>query len=292
MRKRLAAKIVLGVFSALAALLLAVLLFFAIAESIVDDSAHIPPLRPREDISELILKEEWTDEDIDVLYHQTGLTRIGLESLKGRPRRILDFQEALYLDYAIGHEPAAFTTPHDYLMGYRIGDAVEKLIPYTPIAPLEEGDVILTSSCHTFGWRNGHAAIIADADGQVTIESVGPGYLSGRGSTDWFAEASNFMVLRLKGVSAEDRREIAKYAELHLSDVDYSILMGLFGSPKDQGTQPKTTNCSHLVWQAFKYFGYDIDSDGGAICTTRDIANCDLFEVVQVFGFDQDKLWH
>ncbi len=292
---RLAARVILGFFAVLISLILFGVSFLAIAESVVDNSAYTPPLRPREDITALLAKEEWTEADVDVLYHQTGLKRPALEALKGTPERLLDFQEALYRDYVLGHEPAAFTTPHDLLAGYRVTDedGTERIGPASvPLAPLEDGDVLVTSSCHTFGWRNGHAAIVVRADRGTILECVGPGINSSLGDAAWFSTASNFMVLRLKDADAQKRKEIAQYANLHLRGIEYSVLTGFFGSPKDQGPEPQTTHCSHLVWQAYHYFGYDIDPDGGPVCTTRDIATCGLFEVIQVFGFDQDKLWN
>ena len=161
-----------------------------------------------------------------------------------------------------------------------------------PIVDLQDGDVLVTSTCHTFGWRNGHAAIVVDGKGGNTLESVSLGTPSvvSYGGSNWFRSGTNFMVLRLKDATAEERAAIAATAEERLHGVDYSITVGIL-SPKDQGETPKETHCSHLVWQAFHYYGYDIDSDGGAVCTTRDIANCDLFEVVQVFGFDPIELW-
>ena len=60
---------------------------------------------------------------------------------------------------------------------------------------------------------------------------------------------------------------------------------------KDQGKSKKGTNCSHLVWQAYYNAGYDIDTDGGPVCTSRDISMSDLLEVVQVYGFDPVSLW-
>ena len=98
------------------------------------------------------------------------------------------------------------------------------------------------------------------------------------------------MVLRLKDAGEEARAEIAQTARERLYNVPYSLTVG-FLSPKDQGETPQGTHCSHLVWQAYHYFGYDIDSDSGPLCTAQDIARSDLFEVVQVFGFDPVKLW-
>ena len=37
--------------------------------------------------------------------------------------------------------------------------------------------------------------------------------------------------------------------------------------------------------------GYDLDPTGGPLVTPDDIANSPYLEVVQIYGFDPDKLW-
>lgn len=256
-----------------------VMVFLGVSEAVVDNYARVLPSYPKEDLSEVLAKEFWTEADYDFLYHQTGVGKSALEELKGKNERILKFQEALYYEGELMHSLAAFTTPHDYLKDY---DA--------PLIPLHDGDVIVSSTCHTFGWRNGHSALIVDGAYGLTLESYSPGYDSSIGNVTWFRSAANFIVLRLKDATKEERAEIAQNALLTLKDVPYSLTVGIF-SPKDQGESIQATHCSHLVWQAYKLFGYDIDADGGPVCTSRDISMCDLFEVVQVYGFDPDKLW-
>lgn len=256
--------------------------FFSVADGVVDLTARTLPSYARESISETLAKAEWTEEDYDFLYRQTGLGRSALDEMKDDPARILTFQDALFYDGELEHQQVAFTTRRDvFADSYR-----------APMVDLQDGDVLVTSTCHTFGWRNGHAAIVVDGKGGNTLESVSLGTPSvvSYGGYNWFRSGTNFMVLRLKDATAEERAAIAATAEERLHGVDYSITVGIL-SPKDQGETPAVTHCSHLVWQAYKYAGYDIDSDGGPVCTTRDIANCDLFEVVQVFGFDPVKLW-
>lgn len=252
---------------------------FGVSECLVDNSARILPSYPKEDLSAVLEKEEWSEEDLDFLYHQTGLTKPALLSFKDRKKELLPFQESFFYPCEIAHEPAAFTSPHDFVTDFT-----------AKMAPLENGDVLVTSSCHTFGWRNGHAAIVVDAEHHKVVESNSPGMPSSYGPTGWFAEAPNFLVLRLKDVSKEKRAEIARYAEENLIAVPYSLTVGIF-TKKDMKDEIKATNCSHLVWQAYKHFGYDIDSDGGAICTSKDIANYSGFELIQVYGFDPDRLW-
>ncbi len=250
-----------------------------IAESVVDCTARVLPRYPKEDIGAVVGKKSWSEEDYDFLYHQTGLAKPALEKMIYRKQELYLFQESFFHEGEIRHEPAAFTSPHDYIPDY-----------FAQIAPLEKGDVLVTSSCHTFGWRNGHAAIVVDAEYGIVVESNTPGVESTFGTTGWFRQAPNFLVLRLKDASAEERAKIARFAEEHLISVPYSLTVGIF-TEKDLGNHITETNCSHLVWQAYKHFGYDIDSDGGAICTSKDIANYEGFELVQVYGFDPDKLW-
>ncbi len=250
-----------------------------VADWRTEDFARVLPSYARADLTETLAKETWTDEDYEFLYLQTGLGRAPLNALRKTPTIILDFQNALFYEGEIDHIEAAPTTPHEIFVDY-----------VAPLAPLEDGDVLVTSTCHTYGWRNGHAAIVSDAKNERILQSVAPGYPSHVENATWFRTSTNFIVLRLKDVSADERSQIGRAAEKTLSGIPYSLTVGIF-SPKDQGTAPKATHCSHLVWQAYKNFGYDVDSDGGLIVTANDIARSPLFEVVQVFGFDPVKLW-
>jgi uncharacterized protein YycO len=46
-----------------------------------------------------------------------------------------------------------------------------------------------------------------------------------------------------------------------------------------------TTHCSHLVWQAYKAAGMDIDGSGWLVLPA-DIASDDDLDVVFAYGFD------
>lgn len=275
--------VVLAVLLALGTGLLGIILGIGVAMLTVEETARVLPSYEKIDLMPYLEKEVFSDEDYDVLYHQTGLTRAAVDAL-GSPEELLEFQEAFFFEGVLDHTMAAATTPHCVL---KTEDGKNY---YAPLAPLEDGDIILTSTCHTFGWRNGHAAIVLDGDAERVLEAVSPGTNSSVGNASWFAHAANFLVLRLKGVSEEERREIAVWAGEHLKGIEYSLFAGFF-TPKDQGDEPYATHCSHLVWQAFQHFGYDIDSTGGPLVSCSDIARSELLEVVQVYGFDPDRLW-
>lgn len=282
-RLRRHSAVALALFALLFTLLLAVIAGFGAAMAVVDRTARVLPDYERIDLTPYLSKESYTEEDYDVLYHQTGLSRTAVDALEEK-EMLLEYQEAFFYEGVLDHYMAAPTTPHCVLY------TEDGKSYYAPIAPLEDGDILVTSTCHTFGWRNGHAAIILDASSNRLLEAVAPGEKSSIGSVSWFTHAANFLVLRLKGVSEEERHAIAEWAGNALRGIDYSLFAGFF-TPKDQGDAPYATHCSHLVWQAYKHFGYDIDSDGGPLVSCNDIARSELLEVVQVYGFDPDELW-
>ncbi len=265
-------------------------IFLLVASALVDRDARTLPSYERVDLSPILAKakEDWTEEEYETVAWQTGIfARDRLDRIPND--ELAEFQSGLYFAGETRHDLVAVTTPHDVLY-----DPETDAPYYASIVPLEPGDIVLTSTCHTFGWRNGHATLVLQ--GRRLVQSVSLGIdseissFSDSNAIPWFQTASNFMVLRLKDADEETRTAIAEAAEAQLVDIPYSLVVGLF-MKKDQGTAPKSTNCSHLVWQAFKNAGYDIDSDGGPICTTRDIANSPLLEVVQIYGFDPAKGW-
>ena len=279
-----------AVFLAVLLFFFAVGVFFLIASLTTDLSARTLPSYPKLDLSPILAKDpaDWTEEDYTVLSRQTGI--LSREVLKERTAsEIEDFQKAFFFEGTLEHEEvSAGLVYRDILYDDAGADF------FAPIVPLEPGDVLITSASHLFGWRHGHAALVLSGRRFLQAAVIGmDSLISSFGSangTMWFAKSSNFMVLRLKGATAEERQQLADAAETCLVGIPYRFTAGIF-TPKDQGTHPTETYCSHLVWQAYKNAGYDIDSDGGPVCTPRDIANSPHFEVVQIYGFDIDKGW-
>ena len=279
----------LGIFVFLGALLLSVM----IADyTVCNGSARAVPSYAKEDISALADKHgDWTEEEIHTLYLQTGLGEPALLAMRSQVNKggnsnplsaqLKEYQDALFYEGEITHEHVADVSNRDLL-----GKSGAKVAPV-----LQAGDVLVNSSTHTLGFRNGHAALVLDEYGSV-LESLELGYdsVASYAGDEWFAESSNFLLLRLKGVDAATRSAIAEDAYDKLLGIPYTLTVGIF-SRKYQGERPKGTQCAHLVWQAFKNAGYDIDSNGGIVVTPRDIARSPLFEVVQVYGFDPEKLW-
>lgn len=273
-------------------------LFLLVSSLTLDRHVRVCPSYPMEDLSAVAAKENFTEEDYAFLYRQTGLTKTAVDALQssyGRnfAERLEEFQRALFFRGEIGHEViVSGVTYRDIFCDPETEE------PFTaPIARLEAGDVLITSCTHTLGYRHGHAGLVlGDAKRILEAPALGQTSMISKDAV-WFRECANFMVLRLKREAGESdeayaarRKQIADDAEECLLDIPYSLTVGIF-SKKNQGTTPRSTNCSHLVWQAYKNAGYEIDADGGPICTPRDISMSGCFDLVQVYGFDPIKLW-
>lgn len=157
-----------------------------------------------------------------------------------------------------------------------------ELIPFYDLQP---GDILVTLSTHTFGWRHGHAAVVIDEF--TTIESISMGQKSSMCYIRFWQDYSNFAVLRVKDITPEQGQKVADFTQENLLDKPYSIFSGM-GIKKAPDVNSKffALHCSYLAWYAWNSFGVDTDSDGGRIVTSYDILHSDKFEIVQIYGMD------
>ncbi len=218
------------------------------------------------DITNILKKENWSYDDYNILTIQTGLTQISLDILKENDiTEILDVQKAYLSPVNI------VCTPNMML------SRTERLTSaFSPITALENGDVLITPSSHVLGFRNGHCAIVVDAENGITLEAAFIGRNSEFNTVDRFKKYSSVAVYRLRDTDAETRSQIAQTAAETLINKPYSLFSGILDSD--------STHCSYLVWSAFNAFGYDLDSNGGKIVTPSDIAKSPLLELKQVYG--------
>ncbi len=257
---------------------------------LAEPEAHITPDYEQVDLQPILQKEHFSQEDYQLLWEQTGLSKTAIDQIldtRFHPSKtILDYQQKFfdtpiyqcYSNTVISHEEIIVNQDGKYTIG-------------TSIANVQEGDVFITKSSHTFGWRNGHAAIVVDEENKNTLESITLGTNSRLSTVSRWESYPNFIQLRLKDTDKETRAMIAQNALVYLNDLPYSLGMGLWHWKNQPQDSISCTNCSHLVWQAYQWYGYDLDSDGGFLVTPKDLANSDLFEVIQVYGVDPNNIW-
>lgn len=240
----------------------------------IEAQAYVPPSAERRDMSFLALKtfSEYSESDYELIRGQTGLGRSAVNSLES-PEQILEYRDRYFggVDFTCTmNSPVSFEE--------RIcGDP-------TLLAPLEDGDILVTNCSHVLSWRNGHAAIVVDAENGVTLEAVVIGSNSRTQDISKWTRYPNFAVLRLKNADKKERADIARSAMENLNNIPYKVTIGIFPAKYSELSLVTGTQCAHLVWLAYASHGYDIDSNRGLIVTPRDILGSDLFEQVQVFG--------
>lgn len=215
--------------------------------------------------------------DYETIFLQTGLGRSAVDRLiaAGNFETILEIQDAFFSSYESICSPLlGWFTREDRLN--------HSVIPFVDLQP---GDIILTLSTHTAGWRHGHAGLVIS--NSTTLECIMLGTNSTLVNLEHWTSYSNYAVLRLKKITPELQQEVVAYSLENLLDVPYHLLSGFIG-PK--APTPESSNfglhCSYLVWYAWNHFGYDLDSDAGRLVSVDDLLHSNHLDVVQFFGLD------
>ena len=222
------------------------------------------------------------DTDYETIFLQTGLGESAAKKVirqKGF-QGILDAQEAFFNPpEAECKELIGWITREDLYTDPASAGVTRYLVDLQP------GDILVSLSTHTIGWRHGHAAIALDS--YTIIESAVMGSDSQISYIGDWCDYTNYAVLRIKDVTPEQQYQIVEYCRENLEGIPYSLLSGIFGekapAPDSEGFG---LQCSYLAWYAWYQFGYDLDSTGGRIVTPYDLLRSDLVEVVQIYGMD------
>lgn len=159
------------------------------------------------------------------------------------------------------------------------------------ILQMKTGDVFLSFSTHSLGWRHGHSALILNGETGRTLEAVVLGKDSEAQGAEKWRKYPTFVQLRLSeealeiiGLSREGaENKLASIGKEKLTGIPYGLLTGI---PIKYEEMIQKTQCAHLVWYAFKELGLDIDGDGGWLVTPKDIWESPYFEIVQIYGMD------
>ena len=221
------------------------------------------------------LTEESSDETV---FLQTGLSRSAAERLSasGGLGALRQAQDDFFTPPARQCDP---------LLGWFTREDRREAPSGIPLADLRPGDVLVTLSTHSLGWRHGHAGLVIDGD--TVLECAAWGSLSLCQSPEYWRTYTSYAVLRVKDASPALRQEVADYAKEHLCSVPYRLTAGWIGpkAPEPEDWQ-FGLQCAYLVWYAWARFGYNLDSDGGRLVTVSDLLRSDLVEVVQLQGMD------
>ena len=242
--------------------------------SYIKQFTHVYPEKEKKDISTLVAKNvsAYGEKEYELIFEQTGIGEAGVRNLKSS-LELMDFQRIYFEEVECKYTSNSPIFSEEYVVN-----------PTFKFTELEDGDILITNCSHVLSWRNGHAAIVSDAQNGKTIEAV----VIGQNSTiqnisKWYGYP-NIQVLRLKNATQEERSEIAKSAYKYLVDMPYKVLSGIYPKKYSDVEVTTGTQCAHLVWTAYAAHGYDIDSNKGLIVTPEDISKSEILEVVQIYG--------
>jgi len=249
------------------------------------------PDLPKTDLSDILETPVLTEEDYTTLLLQTGLGKSAVDYLLNQgetgKKEILSYQDA----YFTKQKEHCFPFISYFTCEDKLTDDAGNVTNGPAPVNLQKGDIILTLSTHTFGWRHGHAGLVVDTEGSgETLECAELGTDSKINDASKWWQYSTYAIVRIKGVSSEMQEAVVDFADEHLVDVPYHLTSGLFGDKmQDFASKGFGLQCDYLVWYAWNAMGYDLDSDGGRLVTTTDLLNSDLVEIVQIYGIDPHK---
>lgn len=275
------------IFTAL--VLLAIFLIISVMEVLIEPAGYFRPDYDKTDISSILAKENYTEDDYKELFYQTGLGKTAVDEImkdENGADKILDYQENFFKTNNILCEPIGIITSQESIV-----NSEGKSMYGFNLAPYENGYVLITKATHSLGWRHGHAAIITDAENKETLEAVILGSNTRFQNINKWRIYPSFIMLKLKDTSQETLNNIAEFAKNNLNDITYGLTVGLTSKKNPDPDDISSTQCSHLAWYPFMQYGYDVDSDGSWLVTPKDIANSDLFEVVQIYGVNPEAIW-
>lgn len=274
--------------------IISVLLIIIVAFKTIDFAlSEITDIWAYEDVGEVAGGTSWavvyeklennqalSDKDYHIIFTETGLGRPAVESFSAEERfeKIEEYYEYYNADKDFKCVREGVFACHEY-----ITDSKGNSIQNPPFANLQNGDIIITLSIHSLGWRHGHAAIVVDAEKGTTAQAVMIGEKSALGHIGEWHDFPLVAVLRPKNVSTEIIDEVVEFTTEKLIGIEYSLVSGIL-SGRDENTIPTTTHCAHYVWYAYKCFGIDVDSNGGRIVTPKEILYSENLEIVQVYG--------
>ncbi|MGL5677671.1 MAG: hypothetical protein ACRDDX_14775 [Cellulosilyticaceae bacterium] len=271
------AKVPLG----LLALLTAIYLFLGFLAS---RNMFYSPTLSQVDLRPLLEKQSFTEADYTLLFEQTGLAKPVIDELATSPDfvdKLLGFQANYFEGLDVQKTSMNFITRQDYAF-----DADGNTRKAFQLAPYHNGYIFLTKSTYTANWRHGHAGLVIDETRGKVLESLEPGTVSVEQNASRWEYYPTFKMMRLKDTPQEKMDEIAAFASENLMDIPYNIL-----TMKNAVDRFDSTHCSFIVWQAFKAFDLDLDATGGIFISPQDIAASPLLEVLQIYGFDPNRVW-
>jgi len=273
-------------------ILLTALIAFAIVIAVFNVRIILTQMRPQwnpdyamADILPLLSLPQLSADDYEKLFLQTGLSKPAIDDLREFPdfiERVLSFQADFFEPDIIIQRQIPPVTVVDM-----IGDNTGQRRPGFSIAPLREGDILLTFAQRSIGWQHGHCGLVVDAANGMVLEALQLGHDTTILDAWRWRYYPTFAILRLTDGRDDLARLAAEHGERNLPGVPYMLFTGIFPpNLPNEGESLIGTQCAHAVWYPYLAVGVDIDASGEWPVWGMDFLMSDELKVVQIYGID------
>ena len=257
-------------------IVLIIFLFVIIMHHIYNNSYSFYEIKyPKENISKVLEKDSFSEDDYMVIFNQTGVS-------PGSAKKLIDNGEYMLLEAV---QKLYFKKPKikKSYIAFPVTVSEKNTSYRVPFVDIKKGDILVTFNTHTLDWRHGHCAIVIDEKEGHLIEHMSIGNPSCTTNIREWRKYPSFVVLRYHDEDIASKA--AEYAENHLVGIDYNVFAGVLKKDKSQ-VENLSSQCAHIVWQAYKAVGVDIDSSKDVFVVPKDIAMSDGLNVVQIYGIN------
>ena len=252
---------------------------------LTENSAFTPPRSEKAPLAEILQKEILDEADYELLWEQTGLSRSAVDELWQKSDR----NERLYREQnRFFHAPVYQCRG---LTGFVKVEVIGGRENYYRLYDLRPGDVLLTKSTHTFGYRHGHSALFIGSGELLEATEIGEP-VSVTEAAYWGSYPTGIHLRITEDAAAEigmSREEaglfVAEYAQKNLLDDEYRLTAGLF----NDGMEENETQCAHLIWAAFQSVGIDVSARDFPV-TPYALLESGKFEIIRCWGFDPNDI--
>ena len=139
------------------------------------------------------------------------------------------------------------------------------------LPPLHTGDVLVTLSSHSLGWRHGHCALVLDES--TTLEATTIGQPTTRKRAESWNRYPTLWLLRPKEPLTDSERSALLSAAEELESLPYALVC-----PKR--LPASGAHCAALIWYIYAEAGMNADPDGGRFTFPADLLSSTFFEVL------------
>lgn len=223
-----------------------------------------------------------SESDYENIFLQTGLGRAAVKKLiETDSGDKID----MYRSHYIKEKKFECVRTGVFACHEKLLDSENKPIQNPPFADLQNGDILVTLSIHSLGWRHGHAAIVVDAEEGTLLQAQMIGEKTNLSSISEWRELPRVAVLRPKNTDPKIIDQLVDFAKENYVGIDYSLFADYIPNNISEETKiPKKTHCANIVKTLYGIYGIDVDSNGGRMVTPNEIFQCENLEIVQIYG--------